>query len=379
MKRLRVIHVYRTYFPGPPGGVREAIRQIILATRLFEIDSKIFTLTPTQSPVDIQRPEGEVIRCRSWAAPASCDLAGPSAFKRFAEITEWADVIHYHFPWPFADILHFCVQPLKPTVLTYHSDIVRQKLLGRLYSPLMYKMLHSTDAIVATSPAYAMSSPTLSRANLREKLRIIPLGISEDSYPTEGDDSILSRMGILSTEPYFLFVGAFRYYKGLHTLVHAARGIQAKIVLAGSGPEELKLRALASELGVENVMFIGSVSEAEKISLLKHCRALVLPSHLRSEAFGVVLIEAAMLAKPLVSCEIASGTSFVNMDGQSGFVIPPENVDALVHALRQLLSNIELAINLGLGARLRYERMFAGRALGNAYSSLYREVVGAHF
>lgn len=370
-----MLHVYRTYFPDPPGGLQEAIRQIALATQPFGIECRIFALTPSQVAVDVDRPEGVVIRSRSWVAPASCDLGGVNAFLRFSEAADWADVINYHFPWPFADALRFIVRPKSKSVLTYHSDIVRQRWLGKMYSPLMNNMLRSVSAVVATSPAYATTSPVLAQAGVREKVRVIPLGITEELYPPTGDETVFARLGISPGEPYFLFVGVLRYYKGLHTLVRSAPQVNAKLVLAGSGPEGDSLKQMAHDLGAENVLFAGQVTDAEKVALIKHSIAMVLPSHLRSEAFGMVLVEAAMLGRPMVSCEIGTGTSYVNLNGESGLVIPPEEPQALADSLCTLLSDPGLATKLGQGARARYVRLFSGPALGLAYSNLYQDVV----
>lgn len=377
MSALRVLHVYRTYFPDPPGGLQEAIRQIALATQPFGIKSRIFALTPGQVTVDVDRPEGAVIRSRSWAAPASCDLGGVNAFIRFAEAADWADVINYHFPWPFADVLRLIIRPKSKSVLTYHSDIVRQRWLSRVYSPLMNNMLRSVNAVISTSPAYATTSPVLSQSSVREKVRVIPLGISEESYPSIGDNSVFNRLGIGPDEPYFLFVGVLRYYKGLHTLIRSASEVGAKLVLAGSGPESGALKKMVHDLRAGNVLFAGQVTDAEKIALIKRCLAMVLPSHLRSEAFGMVLVEAAMLGRPMISCEIGTGTSYVNFNGESGFVIAPEDPQALAVAMHTLLSDSELATRFGHGARARYERMFSGPALGLAYSNLYQDIVGS--
>jgi rhamnosyl/mannosyltransferase len=175
-------------------------------------------------------------------------------------------------------------------------------------------------------------------------------------------------------EPYFLFIGVLRYYKGLHTLIQAAKRLKARIVIAGSGPEGDNLRALAEQTGVRNVLFAGQISDTEKVALLKNCRALVLPSHLRSEAYGMVLVEASIFGKPLVSCEIGTGTSFVNMHEESGIVIPPEDAQALAIALETLLLEEKTAEALGRGARARYDQFFSGPALGRAYADLFREV-----
>ncbi len=372
---LSVLQVYRTYFPDSLGGVQEAIRQIAISTAGLGIQTRIFTLSPNPVPATIIRPEGMVLRARSWAAPSSCDLGGWSAFRQFSKACSKSNVIHYHFPWPFADALHAVAQTRIPAVMTYQSDVIRQKALGKLYAPLMWRTLRSMRVIVATSPAYACTSPVLSHPSIREKVRVIPNGISEQSYPMQVDKEIFKRIGLAPGKPHFLFIGMLRYYKGLHTLVQAARHVNAKIVIAGSGPEEANLKKLASQTGARNLIFAGQISDAEKVALLQSCRALVLPSHLRSEAFGMVLVEAAMFARPLISCEIGTGTSYVNAHEETGFVIKPESAAALAQAMNTLLTDDALATRMGLAARTRYEKLFSGAALGQAYAKLFREVM----
>ncbi|WP_321901296.1 glycosyltransferase [Paraburkholderia tropica] len=374
---MKALHIYRTYFPDPPGGLQEAIRQIALSTRDCGVDPSIFTLSPQPSPAEIDMPEGRVIRCRSWAAPASCDLGGLSSLLKYRELAKRADVLHFHFPWPFADVLHLLGGTRKPTVMTYHSDIVRQQSLGALYGPLMRHTLRSMTAVVATSPAYARTSESLMSHVAPERLKTIPLGIidyRDAPRPDDADRALAERLG-LGDEPYFLALGVLRYYKGLHTLVEAARSIKAKLVIAGSGPERARLEAMAKQLGATNVIFAGQVTHDEKVALLRGCRAMVLPSQVRSEAFGMVLVEAAMFGKPMVCCEIGSGTSYVNEDGVTGFVVPPEQPAALADAINALLGDGELAARMGIAARNRYEALFSGEALGEAYSRLYREVL----
>ena len=375
MSPLRILHVYRTYYPDPPGGVQEAIRQIAVACTQLNIESRVFTLSPMPIPAEIKRPEAFVVRSKSWMAPASCDFGGGAAIRSFAKWAKWADVIHYHFPWPFADMMHLINRPKAPAVMTYHSDIIRQRWLGRVYTPLMYHMLRSMSAVVATSPSYALTSPILSDVSLSGRTRIIPLGINESAYCQSCDNGVLLRLHLNDSEPFLLFIGVLRYYKGLHTLMQAARSINVRLVIAGSGPEESGLRKLASQLGLRNAIFAGQVSDAEKVALIKNCRALVLPSHLRSEAYGMVLVEASMFGKPMISCEIGTGTSFVNVNGKTGLVVPAENPIDLASAMSRLADDNSLALQYGKAARIRYDELFSGRALGQAYSDTYREVV----
>lgn len=374
-KNPSVLHVYRTYFPDPPGGLQEAIRQIAVSTNAYGVKNTIFTLSPTAHPNVIERPEARVIRRRSWMAPASCDIGGPAAFKCFARSARDASLVHYLYPWPFADLLRVVTRPDSPGVLTYVSDVVRQRWLGKAYASLMWNSLRHMKLIVANCPAYARTSPILSHPSVRDKVRIIPLGIEESTYPKTEDKRIFERIQLAEGTPFFLFIGVLRYYKGLHFLVQAAKDLGAPIVIAGSGPEGHGLRQMIDEMKLNNVILAGQVSYAEKVALLNACRALVLPSHLRSEAFGMVLVEAAMFGRPLISCEIGTGTSFVNNNEETGLVVPPCEPEALHQAMRAVLENEKLANQWGAAARKRYEQLFSGDALGKSYAALFREAV----
>jgi len=372
---MKVLHVYRTYFPDPPGGLQEAIRQIAISTQKFDVESRIFALSPNPHPHEINRPEGLVIRARSWASPASCDLGLSTAFSRFSAQAEWADVIHYHFPWPFADVLNYFVKPGKPSVVTYQSDVVGKGWLGRLYRPLTRFMLNRMNAVIATSPAYAESSFILKNQVKAERLHTIPLGITESSYEKfrqDAADVVLQERFGLEPNSFILFVGVLRPYKGLKTLVEAVAQTDITLAIAGTGREQAYLNSLAATL--PNIHLLGQVSNAEKMALIRGCRALVLPSHLRSEAFGMVLVEAAMCARPMISCEIGTGTSFINLHQETGLVVPPADPVALAEAMNALQCNDEMANQMGQAARVRYEQLFSGPALGKAYSSLYRKV-----
>jgi glycosyltransferase involved in cell wall biosynthesis len=372
---LKALNIYRTYFPDPPGGLQEAIKQICATTSNYGIENTIFTLSPNSKPKIIAMPEATVVRERSWLAPASCDIGGIASWYTYSKLMKRADIVHYFHPWPFADALNTINPKDKPSVLTYISDVVRQKFLGKLYAPLMWRTLRQMDVIVANCPAYAETSPILSHPAIRNKVRVIPLGIDENTHTKEGDRSVFKRLDLIETEPYFLFLGVLRYYKGLHTLISAAQNVKAKIVIAGSGPESKALKKQVSELGLNNVIFAGQVTNQDKFSLIQNCVALVLPSHLRSEAYGMVLVEASMMKKPMITCEIGTGTSFVNLNNQTGIVVKPEDNVALSGAMQTLLDDYAMVVNMGLAARQRYEMLFSGVALGQAYASLYKELL----
>lgn len=372
---MNVLNIYRTYYPDPPGGLQEAIRQICLATYSLGVENTIFTLSPDPNPKIIEMSEATVVRERSWVAPASCDIGGYAAYSTYLSLLSKTDVVHYFHPWPFADVLNLFKTSNKPALLTYISDVVRQRVLGTLYSPLMWRTLRKMDVIVANCPAYVDTSPILSHPSIRDKVKIIPLGIDENSYPKNGDDAVFCRIRIDINEPYFLFLGVLRYYKGIHILISAAKSLNAKVIIAGSGPEKEKLKKQVETLGLKNVYFAGQVTNKEKISLIKNCTALVLPSHLRSEAYGMVLVEASMMSKPMISCEIGTGTSYVNCHDKTGLVVKPENAGEMYDAMQTILADTNLAKTFGKNARKRYELLFSGPALGQAYKSVYADLI----
>lgn len=370
---MKVLHVYRTYFPDTQGGLEEVIRQICLGASENGVQSKVFTLSDEPFPHRLPRVEAEVLRVRKTFEIASCGFA-LTGIRRFAKAVEWADIVHYHYPWPFSDLMYLVAGRSRPAVLTYHSDIVRQQFLLSLYKPLMRRYLGAMDRIVATSPNYFATSEVL--GEFSEKVEIIPIGLNEPSYPAVDEQN---RNLAVARERYgdnfFLFVGVLRYYKGLHILLDAIVGAPYKVVIVGAGPVESELRKQASELGLDNVIFAGFISDKEKMALFQLCRAVVFPSYLRSEAFGVTLLEGAMSSRPLISAEVGSGTSHVNIHGETGLVVPPSDSQALRKAMDQLYADAHKAREMGLNARRRYEELFTGSAMGKRYSDVYQSVL----
>lgn len=360
---VKVAQCYRTFFPESQGGLEQVVLEIARGG-----GGEVLTLS------DGKGPGGEYDGVRYWTARrwfsiASC-CVGPGLIKLLYR--KPAEILHFHFPWPFGDLVYAVAGRSRPLVVTYHSDIVRQRFLAAIYEPLMKRFLGKADRIVATSRNYVQSSPVLS--TFGDKVEVIPLGISESGYPDPSSDLLTTTEKSYGRD-FMLFVGVLRYYKGLEYLIRAAAGQRYRVVIAGKGPEFGRLKALGQELGADNVVFAGFVSDEEKVALMKLCRAIAFPSHLRSEAFGVTLIEGLMYGKPLISCEIGTGTSFVNRDGETGHVIPPADPVALREAMGDLWTNPEKAEYMGRAGRRRYEKLFTGEQMAAAYQELYRKVL----
>ena len=184
---MRVLHFYKTSFPDTMGGVEQVINQIARGANKLGVKTDVLSLTPKRVPRTIEIDGYLAHRARQNVQIASTGFS-MSAFLRFAQLAKKADVIHYHFPWPFMDLVHFATMVKKPTVVTYHSDIIRQKHLLKIYRPLKWKFLGSVSRIVATSPNYLMTSDVL--AKFSHKVSVIPIGLDKTTYPEPSSEKL---------------------------------------------------------------------------------------------------------------------------------------------------------------------------------------------
>lgn len=356
------------------GGVEQVINQIARGASKFGVKTDVLSLTREQVPRTIEIDGYLAHRARLNVQIASNSFS-ISAFWRFAQLAKKADVIHYHFPWPFMDLVHFATMVKKPTVLTYHSDIIRQKRLLKIYRPLKRKFLGDIHRIVATSPNYLATSEVL--AAYQGKVSVIPIGLDKATYPTPSSERLRYWRDQLGPR-FFLFVGVIRYYKGLHILMQAAQGTDYPVVIVGTGPMESELKAQAAQLGLRHVQFLGHLSDEDKVALLMLTYGVLFPSHLRSEAFGVSLLEGAMYGKPMISSEIGTGTTFINIGDETGLVVPPGDAVALRQAMRYLWDHPEQAAEMGRRAEQRYWEHFTAERMVRSYVDLYSDVITHH-
>lgn len=367
---MRVLHFYKTAFPDTVGGIEQVINQLARDATKLGVESHVLSLSPDRVS-RVETVNGYTAhRARLDFQLASTGFSA-SAFLRFSQLSKQADVVHYHFPWPFMDIVHFATRINKPTIVTYHSDIIRQKKLLKLYQPIMFRFLNKVDRIVATSPNYLETSHVLKKYS--HKVKVIPIGLDKIDYPEttlENEKYWRNRVG----DKFYLFIGVLRYYKGLHILLEAAKNISYPIVIVGAGPIEQELKVMALKLNLQNIHFLGFLPESDKITLLKLCYSVVFPSHLRSEAFGISLLEGAMYGKPMISSEIGTGTTFINIVNETGLVVPPSDPVALRQAMIHLWENPDIAAKMGASAQDRYWEYFTADKMVDSYVDLYKEV-----
>jgi rhamnosyl/mannosyltransferase len=367
---MRVLHFYKTYYPDSVGGIEQVIRQLCVGTGRLGVTNHVLSLSRDKDLAPFEF-EGHTVHRVPLSFEIASNACSAAAIGELARLAAQSDVVHYHFPWPFMDLAHFVARVKKPSLVTYHSDIVRQKHLLRLYQPLKHRFLKSVDTIVATSPNYMASSAVLDR--YRDKTRVITYGLDRGTYPRP-DPARLARWRAKAGPRFFLFVGVLRYYKGLHILLDAVAGTDYPVVIVGAGPIEQELKAHAARLGLTNVMFVGAVDDMDKVALLELCYAVAFPSHLRSEAFGISLLEGAMFGKPMISSEIGTGTTYINVDQETGLVVPPSDPVALRAAMKLLWENPALAAAMGERAEARYRELFTSEQMAARYTALYHEL-----
>jgi len=369
---MKVLHIYKTYHSDTRGGIEESIRQICLQTAKAGVLNTVISLSKKIKKCEtIQLPECTLIRYPVTFEISSNPVSISLLFD-FKKLIKDKNILHYYFPWPFADILHLFAGRKKKYILTYQSDIIKQRFLIHVYSFLMRWFIKKADYITVSSENYFNSSPYIWK--FEQKCRIIPLGIDPASYPEVKKNS-LKLLDKKTETNFFLFIGVLRYYKGLEYLIKAASGTPFKIIIAGKGPMEQKLKHEVKSLHLESqVIFLGAVTEEEKIALLNKCRAFVFPSHLRSEAFGISLLEAAMCGVPMITCDIGTGTTFINIHENTGIVVEPEDDVQLRAAMNRFYKDQKLAEKMGKNARERFLNVFTADKMGKRFLDIYQKL-----
>lgn len=285
------------------------------------------------------------------------------------------DVLHLHLPHPAGAASYLAARKPKThrLVVTYHSDVVRQKLLMRAYAPLVERVLQRADVVIATSPNLLERSSVLPR--FAHKCRVVPYGIDLGLFQRTPElaaaaAALRARHG---SRRVLLAVGRLIYYKGFEVAIRAMPSLPGvDLVIVGDGPLRNSLEELARSLGVaERVNFEGERLNQEIVPYYLASDVYVLPSIAPSEAFGIVQIEAMACGLPVVNTNLPSGVPFVSRDGETGFTVPPGEPAALARAVSRLLSDEELRCRLGEAGRARAHAEFAKEMLATRILDAY--------
>ena len=368
---MKILHVFKTFLPDTYGGIEQVIHSLASHTQAIGVENRVLTLTSGEPRTEVDPSGYTIIRYK-------CDLYLASTgfswqfLRNFKKEVEWADVVHIHFPWPFADLCYELLGVRKPTVLSYHADIVKQARLNKLYQPLLNRFFSHVDVICAASPGLLQSSPVLKR--FKDKTRLVTYGIGQADRLPEDDPEVQhwrSRFG----DRFFLFLGALRYYKGLHILIAALKDRDYPVVIAGKGSEARALRQQVAVAGLKNLHFLPEVSGEQKSSLMRAAYGFVFPSHLSSEAFGIALVEAAQQGTPMISCELGTGTTYVNQNGHTGLVVPPADAEAFGAAMDTFWQNPDKVRVWGGNALRHFDDNFKAEVMATEYLAVYHSVI----
>lgn len=371
---IRVLQVNKLYHPHV-GGVEEVVRRLAegFAARgdihgeVLVCNEGLRTVRETVNGVDVTRA-GSI--GRMWSEPIS------PTFLPHLRGRE-ADIYHFHTPFPLGELGGVMFDRGRNMVAWYHSDVLRQRRLVRAYRPVLESFLGRCRAILVSSPQLIHSSPVLNP--LAERCRVVNYGVDASRFRA---DERISRLAAELRERYgaggglVLFVGRLVYYKGLETLLEAAGEVDAGFLVLGRGPLAKKLAYQTETAGLSSrVHFVDWTDERDIPAYYHASDMLVLPSIARTEAFGLVLLEAQACGKPVISTELGTGTSYANLDGVTGCVVPPGDSRALAAAMSRLLADGSLREEMGSRGRERVEREFTVEGLIEGTAKIYAEIL----
>jgi glycosyltransferase involved in cell wall biosynthesis len=371
---VKIIHVYKDYHPPVRGGVEQTMER--MAHWHVRAGHEVTVLVSASGARQdrVEEIDGvRVVRVAEWARALSSPICPgfPAALAR-----ERADLWHLHSPNPLGETSYQWVRPPGALLITFHGDISHQRALLPLYRPLVHTLFHRADVLHATS------CRVLERADsvvgpFRERFRVVPLGIDaapllELDRSRPAASALRERFG----DPYLLFVGRLRHYKGLHVLLDAMPQIEAPLVIVGNGPMDRPLRAQAARLGLgDRVHFAGPVSDEILHDHLAAAGIGLLPSSTPTEAFGLAMVEYMAAGLPVICTELGTGTSFVNQHGETGLVVRANDSDALAKSVNRLLADRGLRERMGRAGRERVRERFTAEAMMRGMDRLYEEAV----
>jgi glycosyltransferase involved in cell wall biosynthesis len=380
---MRVTMVNKYYYPPHLGGVETVVRNLSEGL-VAETGAAVRAIVCNESTERIDETIGgvEVVRlARQFAlSSAPVALSMPSMLRAEAHRPSPPDIINLHFPYPWGELSWLRAHPDVPMVLSYHSDIVRQKRMLAAYRPFLEAALDRADAITTSSPNLRDHSPFLGpRAS---KVRIVDYGLHVDDIANP-PASVLTRAEQIRAEhagrKIVLFVGRLVYYKGADVLVRAMASVGADLVMIGRGPLESELRETARANGVaDRIAWVQPQDDDELSAYYRAADVFCLPSVAASEAFGLVQIEAHAAGTPAVSTDLPTSVPYANLDGVTGLTVPVGDVGALGSALNRLLGDDELRERLGVVAQERALTKFTIPRMVGQMLEVYAEAIDMH-
>lgn len=288
------------------------------------------------------------------------------------------DAVHLHLPDPLSHLASLMLPASIKRVITWHSDIIRQKAWLPLYLPFLRRLASQADALVAATPAHYTSSTQIPQAVPAERRHVIPYGLDFSTLALTPDNRALcaTLKAKAAGKPLIFALGRHVYYKGFDVLINAMRQVDGLLVLGGEGPLRAELEALAAQDDLAGkIWFSGRISEEDLPAYFHACDLFCLPSVAQSEAFGLVQLEAMACGKPVVCSQLYNGVNVVNIDGQTGLAVPVGNAGDLAAAINRLISDAPLRERLGLQAQQRALTEYSLQAMAQRHLTLYQALL----
>lgn len=356
------------------GGVEKVMYSLTtgLSQRGIECDM-MCAAEKGRSTVTRINDKASLITCRTLFKCAAT-MISPAMIFRLRKIARNYDIIHLHHPDPMAALALRLSGFTGDVVLHWHSDILKQKKLLKLYRPLQSWIILRCSEIIGTSPVYLEESPELKGTWYKQNA--LPIGIEEMNADPAGAAAIRSRF---PGKKIVFSLGRLIEYKGFRYLVDAARTLDDSyvIVIGGEGPLKESLRKQIADAGLQDkVILEGFIPDDRLPAYFGACDLFCLSSVFKTEAFGIVQIEAMSCGKPVVTTKIpGSGVSWVNEDGVSGINVPPADPEALAAAIRDICSDPDRYKAYCDAARKRYETMFTKDKMIEDCIRIYKSIL----
>ena len=356
---MKILHVVKTYIPFTKGGIEEVIRLFSIEYIKHGHEVSVFACYDPKSNSNkgVIKINVESVDCIFFPFLVNF-LSSPFSkgmIDYYNEVNEMYDIVIFHAPWPQIDLMIKNRKNPK-NVVFYHADALSNFAFGyaeKIYNKINSFSLRKADSIIVTSDNYKKSSPYLKK--FLSKTSSFPLALNSN-HPSINNETMFEFEVLFEKDSFVLFLGALREYKGIDFLIDCARKTNRIIVVAGGGKNLETYKVKAS--GIKNLFFLGFVSEHQKSWLLDNCYLLILPSINRGEAFGVVILEALVRGKPVISTELKTGTSFVNLNGITGYVIEPYDIQGMVSKIDSLFDDEKLYLSMSRQAVQRVNDFF---------------------
>lgn len=324
------------------------------------------------------KDSASVVYARPWFYAAGAPVCPAMPFQAMHLDRERSfDIVHLQLPAdPMAHLAALAVRRRARLVITWHSDIVRQRTAAKLYAPFLKRLVAQADAIIAPTPAHFESMPQLASLSRPGQRHVVPFGFDLERYRIPAPRALQIRQQ--AGQPIVFALGRHVYYKGFEYLIRAMAQVKdAVLLLGGVGPLTASLQDLVRDLRLDDrVQLLGRIPERDLPAYYQACELFCLPSIEPAEAFGIVQVEAMATGRPVVCTDLQNGVNWVNPDGVTGITVPPRDSQALADGINRLLRDHDFRERLAKNAAERARTVFSDTALRTGTLAVYRTVLG---